>query len=427
MHQSTLLLLPTASLALWLLYRSIKQKPSFTTAKKETPISDQIHQDITELIGNTPIIRIKSLSSLLSCNILAKVEYLNPGGSAKDRVALQIIQDAEDQLKLTPGSDICIFEGTSGSTGISMCMVAHAKGYHSYIVMPNDVASEKRLLLERMGATVELVKPCSIVDPGNFVRVAERRAKEYTEGSLEISSQPKTSSKKPRCGYFMNQFENPSNLKAHYNHTGPEIYAQTGGKLDAIVHGSATGGTLAGMTLYLKPKIPNLKVYLADPPGSGLANKVNYNVMYSESEKEGKRRRHQIDTIVEGVGLNRLTKNFSLLFDRNEVKKLRKGDSEVSLSTRMLTTALNGAFVIPDQKTIWMSRWLMKHDGLFVGSSSALNCVAVIEIARILGPGCTILTILCDSGQRHLTKFWNNEWLQKNGFDSDTPEDLSVF
>ncbi|OMH78585.1 Cysteine synthase 2 [Zancudomyces culisetae] len=310
---------------------------------------------------------------------------------------------AEKEGKLVPNTDSCVFEGTSGSTGISVCMVAKAKGYKVFIVMPNDVASEKKTILESMGATVEMVRPCSIVESENYVRVAERRALEYN------SEDGNGTSKK---GYFLDQFENPHNFMAHYKHTGPEILVQTGGKIDAFVHGSGTGGTIAGVTLFLKPRIPHLKVFLADPYGSGNANKVNYGVMFSQTEKEGTRRRYQTDTLVEGVGLNRLTSNFARLF--------RKG-------SRSHGCGVNGAYTIDDQATIWMSRYIMENDGLFLGSSSALNLVATVKVAKLLGPGATILTILCDSGQRHLTKFWNNDLLQSKGFDVSIPTSLDVF
>ncbi|OMJ17277.1 Cysteine synthase 2 [Smittium culicis] len=200
--------------------------------------------------------------------------------------------------------------------------------------------------------------------------------------------------------------------------------------LNAIVHGSGTGGTLSGISHYLKPRIKGLKIYLADPPGSGLANKVNYNVMFSEAEREGTRRRHQVDTIVEGVGLNRITSNFSLLFHNssNRSKNYKDFDKDRNdVYDENELKYIDGAFSVSDQKTIYMSRFLMHNDGLFLGSSSALNLVAVVELAKQLGPGCTILTILCDSGNRHLTKFWNDQWLLENGFDTSVPTSLDVF
>ncbi|PVU87485.1 hypothetical protein BB561_006306 [Smittium simulii] len=388
-----------------------------------------------------------------------KAEFLNPGGSAKDRIVLEIIEDAEKNGLLFPNSDCCIFEGTSGSTGLSLCMVAHARGYKSYIVMPNDVSEEKKSIIRKMGGTLEIVKPCSIVDPGNYARVAEKRAKEYnllhynkikSNTTSECSSQfledklnlknidysqsietcHDSNLKDPEMkslGFFMDQFENINNFKTHYKHTGPEILEQTGGDLDAIVHGSGTGGTIAGLTYYLKPKIPNLKVFLADPPGSGLANKINHNILFSETEKEGTRRRHQTDTIVEGVGLNRLTFNFKLITHTPDIEFIRSLGVEISSEQDLKKLKLDGAYTISDQNSIWMSRWLMKNDGLFIGSTSAMNCVAAVKIAQQLGPGCKILTILCDSGQRHLTKFWNDEHLKQMGFNVDCPHSMDSF
>ncbi|KAJ1950552.1 Cysteine synthase 2 [Linderina macrospora] len=261
-NTNTWLAVPAATLALYVAWRTLSTR---TTPSRAPPING-----VVGLIGNTPLIRINSLSDATGCEILAKVEYMNPGGSSKDRIALYLIEQAEAGGLLTPNTGSCIFEGTSGSTGISLAMVAKAKGYDCHIVMPNDMAIEKSQLLERHGATVERVLPCSIVDKGNYVNVARRRAEEFNDGT--------------RQGYFVDQFENPKNAEAHYRTTGPEIYAQAG-DIDAFVHGSGTGGTIAGVTYYLKPRIPGLQCFLADPQGSGLANKVNHGVMFAETER----------------------------------------------------------------------------------------------------------------------------------------------
>ncbi|KAJ1921024.1 Cysteine synthase 2 [Mycoemilia scoparia] len=378
---------------------------------------------------------IRSLSEYTGCRVLAKAEFLNPGGSSKDRIALYLIEKAEENGLLVPNTGCCIFEGTSGSTGISLAMIAKAKGYKCHIVMSSDIAKEKSDILEKYGATVERVPPCSIVDPNNFVNVARRRADEYTLQHQNNSEWGSSSSalgdgthKKgfsPR-GYFVNQFENPLNFEAHYTRTGPEIYQQitsqcnggSSGKVDAFIHGSGTGGTISGVTKYLRTKFPELKVYLADPQGSGLANKVNHGVMFSPTEKEGTRKRHQVDTIVEGIGLNRLTKNFAFLFP----------------NSKMPTSLVDGgAITVTDQEAVYMSRWLAENDGntretrLFVGSSSAINCVAVLKIAKKLGAGKTIVTILADSGQRHLTKFWNDGYLDKLSLSTTPPSSLDSF
>lgn len=293
--------------------------------------SDEIVQGVPGLIGNTPLIRIASLSDALGVDVLGKCEFLNPGGSVKDRVALKVIEDAESRGLLRPHTGSVLFEGTVGSTGISLATVGRAKGYGAYICMPSDVATDKVDVLERLGATVERVPPVSIVDENQFVNLAKRRAHEFggtdldthgTKGVL-VSSQASDAdvhgpdspthraavATKPR-GFFADQFENESNFQAHFRGTGPEIARQTGGHIDAFVSGAGTGGTLAGTGQFLKKAVPNIKIVLADPEGSGLFNKVKYGVMYAPQESEGKKRRYQVDTIVEGIGINRITRNF---------------------------------------------------------------------------------------------------------------------
>lgn len=346
---------------------------------EENASSQQLVPDIVEgvdgLIGNTPLMKIRSLSEATGCLVLGKAEFLNPGGSSKDRVALNMIKSAEEQGILEPHIGSTVFEGTVGSTGISIAMIARAKGYKAWIVMPDDQAIEKYQLLEKLGATVEKVRPVSIIDKKQFVNLARERAATFHDGDAK--------------GYFADQFENEANFKAHYTFTGPEIYRQTAGRIDALVLGAGTGGTLSGITCFLKEHVKNLKVFLADPQGSGLYNKIKYNVMYAPTEQEGNRRRYQVDTVVEGIGINRLTKNFD------------KGRHHVS-----------DAFRVTDEEAIKMSRYLVREDGLFIGSSSAVNCVAAVRAAKQLGPGHVIVTLLNDSGQRHLTKFWSDEYLK---------------
>ncbi|KAF2001166.1 PALP-domain-containing protein [Amniculicola lignicola CBS 123094] len=334
---------------------------------------DDIREGIEGCIGNTPLIKIKSLSDATGCEILAKAEFLNgAGNSPKDRVALSIIQMAEERGLLIPHSGDTIYEGTVGSTGISLAAICQARGYKAHICMPNDMAVEKSDLLLKLGAEVERVRPAPIVDQDQFVNLASRRAIEHT-----------TNANKPGRGLFADQFETEANWRAHYSGTGPEIYGQTGGHLDAFVSGAGTGGTLSGVALYLKPKLPNLKVVLADPPGSGLYNRVKFGVMFNNKEKEGTRRRHQVDTIIEGIGINRVTHNFDV--------------------GREL---IDDAIRVTDDQAIGMAKWLVENDGIFVGSSSAVNCVAATKLAKQLGPGHRIVTLLCDSGARHLSKFW---------------------
>ncbi|KAJ3204147.1 hypothetical protein HK099_001253 [Clydaea vesicula] len=336
------------------------------------------HNSIVSLVGNTPMLRIKSLSEATGCDIVGKAEFMSIGGSSKDRVALFIINEAEKDGLIKPYTGSTIFEGTVGSTGISLALIAKAKGYNCHIVMPDDQSEEKYLLLNSLGATVEKVRPCSIVDKNHFVNVAKRRANEMNNEPDKLSD----------------QFESNANFKAHYTTTGPEIFKQTGGNIDAFVMGAGTGGTLAGVSSYLKPLIPSIKIVLADPQGSGLHAKVKHNVLYSPFEKEGSRKRHQVDTIVEGMGQNRRTKNIDKLFENHLI------DDSVK---------------VKDIEALEMSRYVMKNDGLFIGSSTSVNLVAAYRCAKALGPGHTIVTILCDNGLRHLTKFWNDEYCKKLG------------
>lgn len=238
--------------------------------------------------------------------------------------------------------------------------------------MPDDVAIEKSDLLLKLGATVERVRPASIVDQGQFVNAARRRAQEHTDDP-----------NKPGRGFFADQFENTANYLAHQESTGPEIYEQTGGRLDAFIAGAGTGGTLSGVALALKPLLPDMKVVLADPQGSGLYNKIKYGVMFSPTEAEGTRRRHQVDSIVEGIGINRLTANMSAGLH-----------------------LVDDAVKVTDEQAMKMARWLVEKEGLFVGASTAVNCVAAAKVAREMGRGKRVVTVLCDSGTRHLSKFW---------------------
>ncbi|RHZ78304.1 hypothetical protein Glove_166g96 [Diversispora epigaea] len=390
-------------------------KSKYVDNKKKDPSfvrSIEITDSIMGLIGNTPLMRIKSLSEATGCEILGKAEFLNPGGSPKDRVALNIINKAEEKGLIKPNTGCTIFEGTTGSTGISIAMVSRAKGYNAWIVVPDDQAEEKYQLLEKLGATVEKVRPVGIVDKRQYVNLAQSRAQEFGKIKKEKSFENNGDDKQgdndndddnnKGSGYFADQFENLANFEAHYKGTGPEIFKQTNGKIDAFIAGAGTGGTISGISRYLKPLIPNLKIYLVDPPGSGLYNKVKYNIMYSSSEKEGKRRRHQVDTIVEGVGLNRITENFNM-------------------SQGLIDDAIN----VTDEEAVTMARYLVREEGLFLGSSSAINCVGCVRIARKLGPGHRIVTMLNDSGQRHLTKFWNDEYLKQHNIIPKEGEGLS--
>ncbi|GJE90025.1 cysteine synthase [Phanerochaete sordida] len=382
--------------------------------------SDEVVDGVAGLIGNTPLVRIKSLSDALGVEILGKAEYMNPGGSVKDRVALRIVEDAERQGLLYPHTGSRIFEGTVGSTGISIATIAKARGYDATIIMPDDVAEEKVKALQALGASVERVRPASIVDKKQFVNLARDRAAHFGQdalsthpallqespalvvataaaellapghGALSVSDQDALRSM-PR-GFFADQFENSSNYAAHFDGTGPEIWRQTSGRVDAFVSGAGTGGTISGIGQYLKSMNDDVRIVLADPEGSGLYNKVKYGVMFDRREAEGTKRRHQVDTVVEGIGINRLTKNF-----------------EYGLPV------ISDAFRITDAEAVAMSRFLVQHDGLFLGSSSACNLVACVKLVKAMGwsEGQHVVTILCDSGSRHYSKFWNDDYLKK--------------
>ena len=307
----------------------------------------QIEVGIESTIGNTPLIEIKSLSAATKCKILAKAEFLNgAGGSPKDRVALSIIQRAERRGELTPFSGDTIYEGTVGSTGISLATLCRARGYLAHICMPSDQSTEKSSLLLKLGAVVERVAPAPIVDPKHFVNRARQLASDHTLNP----------NKKGR-GFFANQFETEANWRAHSEGTGPEIYSQCGGIVDAFVAGAGTGGTISGAAKYLKSKLADVKIVLADPQGSGLYNKIKHGVMFHDYEREGKRRRDQVDTMVEGIGLTRSTANFEVGAD-----------------------LIDDAIKVTDEQAKMMARWLVEKDGIFIGSSSAVNCECFMQL-----------------------------------------------
>ncbi|PSK37187.1 hypothetical protein C7M61_003614 [Candidozyma pseudohaemuli] len=354
-----------AALAVFAAYKVWESRPKNELLRPRT-------SGVDSLIGNTPMVEIESLLRLTGCKIYAKLELMNPAGLAKDRVALAVIRENEKLGKLKPHNGDVIFEGTSGSTGISFTVLANALGYTAHICLPDDTSPEKMQLLKSLGAELEPVKPAPIVDPNQYTNAARN-------GAAKINSE------KGRNAIFADQFENDFNWRIHYATTGPEIWKQMQHKIDAFVTGSGTGGTILGVSKYLKSKLPLTRIILADPQGSGLANRVNYGVMYDTVEKEGKRRRHQVDTMVEGIGLNRLTWNF------------KQGEQNI-----------DQAFRVTDEQAVKMAKFLCVNDGYFWGLSAAVNCVAAVKTAKELGPGHDIVVIACDSGARHLSKFWKD-------------------
>lgn len=356
-------------------------------------------QGFAGLIGATPLVEIGSLSRATGCRIVAKAEFLNPGGCQKDRVAKRILEEAEAAGLLRPGGTVV--EGTSGSTGISLSLMAASRGFRTLIVMPDDQAAEKYELLRQFGAEVEQVRPASIISPEHYVNVARRRAAELCEQHGKGAA------------FFADQFENPANFRAHYHGTGPELWLQTGGQVDAFVMSSGTGGTLAGVGTYLKSVCSNVQVCLADVQGSSLYSKVNCGVLFAAEQAERTVRRHRRDTIAEGIGIDRLTGNMAL------------GLSEHNGGQPCVDVAMR----VSDQEALEMAHHLLRHDGLFVGSSAAVNCAAAVKVARALGPGKVVATVLCDSGLRHLTKFYSPEAWTDYGLEAPVnrraAEDLS--
>jgi cysteine synthase len=307
-------------------------------------------------VGDTPLIKLKRASELTQCTILGKAEFLNPGGSVKDRAALGIIKDAEEQGRLKPGG--LIVEGTAGNTGIGLALVGNARGYRSIIVMPETQSQEKKDMLLLCGADLRLVPAVPYANPGNYVRVSGRIAEE-TPGAV-----------------WANQFDNLANRRAHYETTGPEIWEQTDGKVDGFTCAVGTGGTLSGVGIFLKERNPKLKLYLSDPMGSALYNWA----VKGELKAEG-------NSITEGIGQGRVTKNLE-------------------------GTPLDGAFQVPDEEALPLLYDLVVEEGLVLGTSSGINIAGAIRLAKELGPGHTIVTILADYGTRYQSKLFNPPFLR---------------
>ncbi|MEP6686648.1 MAG: cysteine synthase A [Verrucomicrobiota bacterium] len=323
------------------------------------------HQGIDGHIGNTPLLRLRLLSELTSCEILGKAEFMNPGGSVKDRAAYGIITEAEKQGLLQSGSTI--IEGTAGNTGIGLTLVGHARGYKSVIVIPETQAPEKLTLLRTLGAEVIPVPDKPYRDPENYNHIARRLAEE-------------------RGWFWANQFDNISNRQAHYRSTGPEIWRQTGGKLNAFVAVVGTGGTLAGTALYLKEQNPNVAAICADPYGAAMWSWFT----------NGNTDTNDGDSIAEGIGQGRVTKNIE-------------------------GATVDKAYRIDDQTALTIICHLLREEGLFLGLSSGINVAGAVRFARERGPGQTIVTILCDSGHKYQSKLFNREWLAANQLNPDLP------
>lgn len=315
-----------------------------------------------ESIGNTPMIKLRAASAATGCTILGKAEFLNPGGSIKDRAALAIVQDAEKSGRLRPGG--VIVEGTAGNTGIGIALVANALGYRAVIVMPETQSQEKKDMLRLCGADLRLVPAAPYANPNNYVRYSGKLAAELA-------------ATEPNGAIWANQFDNTANRDGHYHTTGPEIWEQTEGKVDGFTCSVGSGGTLGGVARALKERNPNIKIALSDPMGSAL---YNWHAT-GELKAEG-------NSITEGIGQGRVTANLE-------------------------GTPIDLAYRITDEEALPVLFDLIEHEGLVLGGSTAINVVGAMRLARDLGPGKTVVTVLCDGGQRYQSKLFNPAFLRE--------------
>ncbi|MDR3408130.1 MAG: cysteine synthase A [Methylovirgula sp.] len=320
-----------------------------------------VRKNVIDAIGHTPLIRLQHASKATGCEIYGKAEFLNPGGSIKDRAALAIVRDAEARGILKPGG--IIVEGTAGNTGIGLALVANALGYHTVIVIPETQSQEKKDMLRLQGAQLLEVPAVAYSDPNNYVklsgRLAETLAREHIQGAI-----------------WANQFDNVANRQGHIDTTGPEIWADTEGKIDGFVASVGTGGTLAGVALALKAKNPKIKIALADPLGAALYEYYTTGVLKSEGS-----------SITEGIGQGRITANLE-------------------------GAPIDIAYQVTDEEALPVLFDLAAHEGLLLGGSSGINVVGALRLAKQLGPGHTIVTILADSGARYLSKLYNPTFLR---------------
>ena len=315
-------------------------------------------------IGNTPLIRLRQASEATGCEILGKAEFLNPGNSVKDRAALAIINDAEERGLLRPGG--VIVEGTAGNTGIGLALVGRARGYRSVIVIPETQSQEKKDMLRLAGADLREVPAVPFKDPNNYVNVSGRLAAELAESE-------------PAGAVWANQFDNVANRRGHYETTGPEIWRQTAGTVDGFICAVGTGGTLAGVASYLREQKRDVVIGLADPMGAALYHYYKHGTLKAEGS-----------SISEGIGQGRITANLEGL------------EIDVPLQ-------------IPDEDAIPVTFDLLKNEGLCVGLSSGINVTGAMWLARQMGPGHTIVTVLCDYGTRYLSKLFNPAFLREKG------------
>ena len=318
--------------------------------------------DFSALIGNTPLIRLNTLSELTGCAIYGKAEFMNPGGSVKDRAAKAIIEHAEATGQLKPGGTIV--EGTAGNTGISLTLVGRARGYKSVIVMPETQSQEKKDVLRVCGADLRLVPAVPYRDPNNYVRYSERLANELAETT-------------PEGVIWANQFDNVANRDGHFTTTGPEFWDQTEGRVNGFICAVGSGGTLAGTGMFLKSRNKDIQIGLADPMGSALYHHYAHGSLKAEG-----------GSVSEGIGQGRITANLE-------------------------GAPVDRAYQITDAEALPMMFELMEKEGLYLGGSSAINVAGAYHMAKDMGPGHVICTILCDSGQRYQSKIWNPAFLRE--------------
>ena len=323
-----------------------------------------IHLGFRDAVGNTPLIKLNKASEQTGCEIYGKCEFLNPGGSIKDRAALYIVRDAEEKGELRPGG--IIVEGTAGNTGIGLALVGCASGYKTIIVIPDTQSQEKKDMIRLSGADLREVPAVPYKDPENYVHVSERIAKEMN--------------KTHKNGViWANQFDNIANREAHIKGTGPEIWDQLNGQIDGFTCAVGTGGTLAGIGIALKERNKKVKVMLADPMGSALYEFYKNGILKSTGS-----------SITEGIGQGRETNNLK-------------------------NAPIDGAYQITDEEALPIIFDILKYEGLCLGSSSGINIAGAVRMAREMGPGHTIVTILCDYGTRYQSKLFNPSFLKEKG------------
>jgi cysteine synthase A len=315
-------------------------------------------------IGNTPLIRLARASAATGCEILGKAEFLNPGGSVKDRAAWGIVRDAERTGRLKPGG--IIVEGTAGNTGIGLALVGRARGYRSVIVIPDTQSEEKKQMLRICGADLRQVPAVPYKDPNNYVHVSGRIAEELNRTD-------------PHGAIWAQQFDNVANRQIHYETTGPEIWRQTDGKVDGFICAVGTGGTLAGAGSYLKEQNKDVVTGLADPMGAALYNYYKHGELKAEGS-----------SITEGIGQGRITANLE-------------------------GAPVDVPYQIPDEELVQVTFDLLDHEGLLLGGSSGINVAGAIRLARELGPGKVIVTVLCDGGERYASRLFNPAFLREKG------------